>query len=1074
MRFRFLVAVVASLASTGCAVGNEPASDLFSAQSCGSVQQQLQLADTDLYPGSVLKVQLSGPRVTPNGDGNDDFVSVSALLVGESQDASKLRTSASDLVAEVLTDKCRVINRLDFSAEDALAVARWDGSMGSYRGAEEGFFGFRVIHKPTQTVVANWQVLRLIEEDPCRRSDLRKLKLKPERVPINGGRVDLADLAQNGHLCLSVRNESSQPAQIKLTLNEMERTLGIEPGGRLDLGAPPERVPRKGRVGTVVRHGFEAGGWLVVGGVILPDIDPPPPPPPPLEPRTEPVICQGYVAGYKHPFTPETVPRHRVRRAGLPILCRATFEASHTVMRVVEVGNGIGQTVTYERVIGEATYHAEGVTDAEGRFRIEVFAPDRGIDDKVLSIAGQCDNLSLCGPDATAGFLELDGDEDLIEFSALVAGNVLDVIQPSFGARLITNDPLQLPGGQGLLAISAVSNRPSLGPALVQNKMNDLPVVVHEAYDPLLEDGYQFPVWVLGGQPWDRRRVRADGWPDQNAAPIGIDQICEVDSVGACADGLFGWGPNCNARSCNEQGGSVSCGSDNILEPLLAQGYDVWLVNSRLPQQDLVSMALEAPSLYQAILDYPSRDSRRRVAIGGLSTGGVLARIALRSWEAVTDVQDKGLPAFGQNAGRFADPGKFDATPSRVSLYLSFDSPHLGARVPPALQAYLKDDTLLQDLKPNVEAERLRLLLDHPQAQQLLKNYVPLSVDTPCYSNGGLTQMNIDRAVVPQNCTIDVGDESLTSGGQQVLSTNDMSATEHQRFLDASYFQLGLLGLPEGIRFDALPLTVPSVAISNGSVTQEPRHRSDEVMRVQFEITENDETTFITHRLRESLPQERGSGMGQLCQAATLSASSFATASAKAIIDCAAGAGTDPTDSGVQLSCLIASPGGFLSDLLDKGLDFLTGQDTPLTTVFTSASIAMKPPLGDFPTFVPTHSSLMIPSPSSAVEPGTWSLSDLPRWEDALWRDSNASHFNVEERQCQFLAFHLAAWMKGDRDGFPACPSNAAELSCSEGGMRPGPVLDPGGVFASQSDLFCDADDTQPTVGPIATGAVAE
>lgn len=57
--------------------------------------------------------------------------------------------------------------------------------------------------------------------------------------------------------------------------------------------------------------------------------------------------------------------------------------------------------------------------------------------------------------------------------------------------------------------------------------------------------------------------------------------------------------------------------------------------------------------------------------------------------------------------------------------------------------------------------------------------------------------------------------------------------------------------------------------------------------------------------------------------------------------------------------------------------------------------------------------------------------------------------------------YHLDGAMKGDRDGYPACP-NEPTGTCLVGGRRPGPFIDERGTWETNPQGFCDPDDANP------------
>jgi len=112
------------------------------------------------------------------------------------------------------------------------------------------------------------------------------------------------------------------------------------------------------------------------------------------------------------------------------------------------------------------------------------------------------------------------------------------------------------------------------------------------------------------------------------------------------------------------------------------------------------------------------------------------------------------------------------------------------------------------------------------------------------------------------------------------------------------------------------------------------------------------------------------------------------------------------------------------------------------------------------PIFVPTKSALSLDYMGFPI-----AERELPlRWHDALWQRNDSSHFNFDERQCQFLVYHLDGKMRGDKDGYPACREGPA--SCATGAKIPGGILADIGFNGTPMLDYCDPDDDDASVFP--------
>ncbi|HEU4408587.1 MAG TPA: hypothetical protein VFS43_25220 [Polyangiaceae bacterium] len=128
------------------------------------------------------------------------------------------------------------------------------------------------------------------------------------------------------------------------------------------------------------------------------------------------------------------------------------------------------------------------------------------------------------------------------------------------------------------------------------------------------------------------------------------------------------------------------------LQVLLANGYDVILLSYTKGSDYVQRNAFVAVALIQKVLGL--LPDAQKLVVGGASMGGIVTRYALCYMQSTPDL----VPASG-----------------RVSVYLSFDSPHTGASLPVATQWFLQASADASD-----EAGSIAKLLRSTAAQQML------------------------------------------------------------------------------------------------------------------------------------------------------------------------------------------------------------------------------------------------------------------------------------------------------------------------------------------------------------------
>ncbi len=727
-------------------------------------------------------------------------------------------------------------------------------------------------------------------------------------------------------------------------------------------------------------------------------------------------LCGGRLAGYLDYGINDT--RRFIPREDMEVACRATLRTS------ARVESSLGSQANIFVDVS-----VRGVTDEDGRFQTQFTAADFDPfsirnNSVLIDMKASCTRVSTCGIDSLPErVLEYNPPANRPDIDRNFGATIKDVPDLSFGrqvARLVTSDPnpYRIPNSafNSVFSESAVSSRP---------KPNDLPLVIHEAFDALREDGANYLYWILSGQQIDLRKLGdedtffnspCDGKVRGPCLPCTrLDESClDVDV------------PVCRNNANNEVQGFRKPGY-NMIGTLVSEGYDVWLVDSILHDQPVIELARRSPALYQRILDFPYRDVAtsvdfavtpfatgrpRQLAIGGVSAGGLVARSAIRMWELRDAIEaDPNAP----DALRLYHPNVELDSVSRVGLYLSFDSPHRGLLLPPGLQALVRDPNFPIT---NSESERLSKLLESDGLKELTRNYVEPPVETGCWSGDG----------VVDNCTFGPGNLPNTAG-TGLDGVADSGDTRYEQSQALAVAMLDAFGEPKEHGVDGLPTTVPRVAISNGSHLSDPDMTTNEL----FEIDLNGIALIVVpippflvpvpvneHARLLAGDQGRGSGLAQMC-------------------DLKRG-DMDPTGE-------LVNP---FENIDWYGAPVWAGYDVDV-------DITMRPGTGQaFPTLIPTRSALALDGP---VRNNLQALGH--RWTDAFTQELNEPHFTVNEDQCEFLMYHLDGFMRNDRDGYPACTGR--ETSCLGGARSVGFLQNPQGFEASE---FCDPDDGDANVIP--------
>ncbi|MFK8047518.1 MAG: hypothetical protein AB8B81_03685 [Halioglobus sp.] len=832
--------------------------------------------------------------------------------------------------------------------------------------------------------------------DPCHGNAPKLLGV--EIGPKHDGKVIELEHAQAVDLCVQVE---SLDGQFSAPAVDFGDTLLVD--GR-ELDVPDYRVGVESHGGT---QRFRIRG--ITGQVKVSIFGTPVPNP--IAPPDSRFECLGRLYGFKHPFRAE--PEPIIRRSNVVVRCDAVYQISESY----PVYDNLGKLINVKTQTGHAFVPDFASTDGDGRFAVFItdssFAATRRLpnDSQFIGLQVTCVDVQQCGTESYGKAVQQPGSRwnwGLFNVPDLAAGGLV--------ARLITNGDRGSQGSIRLHQAERLLDNSASGPG----RQNDYPVVVHESFDPLLEDGTQALVWLMAGQPTDHGKINENGL----RIPGLATSSCEAPIVGPCIP----FSDSCRdsfacdqARFTGNSEDQIRCHAPNLLLRLLASEYDVWLVDHVVENDSTYDIAFSSVLLYQKILNFPEPDEDRQLAVTGLSIGGVSTRIALRAWEfhAATG-GEVDLPS-GSRVKRWGDELYTD--PDRVALFLSYDAPHLGARLPRTFQAYLKDDDL-----PGFS--RFPALVRSKPAVELLQEFVSEDADTSCF--GGQAELS--------SCDL--------SPSQFANIVNDDGISE---MIEDSMDVLGVMAPgPIDGGTDGLPIRIPSVAIANGGLTRNlPSGQSGEnrALKIEFGIAAGNPV----HTLRAET-RLLGSGLNTFCDATALSGDSgefvwLAEALARDCWERTRGIKFKPLRAIARTSCIAALVG-------TSAADVFIGSPS---SIKLDISVPMRPEnASHYPTFVPTDSALLS---RNGIRRGVDA-----RWADWLAPEISRSHFTLEDDQCQFMMYHLDGHMKGDKDGFPTCENSSR--SCLAGGHRPGNALDPGRRWNRNPDGFCDPNDSDAGVIP--------
>ena len=760
---------------------------------------------------------------------------------------------------------------------------------------------------------------------------------------------------------------------------------------------------------------------------------------PPDGPPVPAIRCQGMLRGFEHPFGVHG--RRPMMRQGIEVECVAHYKVDFGVRYPVP-----GMSGKPRRIIKNVYVRARGVTDAGGSFDILISEADFAAENVVQGfsefqkIFTTCVGPDQCGHEARSVPREVISNIPPVRVQNLDVLDVLHLTRPT--DEQITSDASRI----SRVGARLISN--GTGPA-----MNDRPVIIHEQIDTADVEHTQFMVWALSGQP--------TLIPENVSTDICAQESADLDEQ---PRPCIGFSSRCNPSRCGEPG--VRCRTANILRQLLDSGYDVWTVDHLSGQDDILRIAASSPALYDAIRFYgvqpnqlvstgtstaeplpvtpPSRNlGARRIAVGGISLGAVVARIGLKLWEKrfqldALNVQDISgarltLPGVGQTPSALA---AFNDPLDDVALYFSFDGPHLGARVPLALQAYV------QDIPGEFSIEQ-RDEISSASTRGMLERWVDAQPGLGCFVLDGDGEVDgVD------NCNVSSIDSEVVMAATPVA--HDAVAQETIAKLDRQFDD------PLNRPPDGLPDYVPSVAITNGAHPDQPRQvGTDEVFRVRIDI--GDDITLrhkmfeksivgFSGRVLDDDQQPAGSQWDGICRAEGISVATYKPLGVGASLVVAA-LGCDNS----VLDAVWCVPSLFGS-LFDGGRKVTATPSTRMKPE-TDSTGSLLPGTG-FPTLVRTESALLDVTANREFDPSE-------TWRDFYMPARNQFHSDFTDDQCRFLMYHLDGFMSGDGDGFPSCESVERSLSCADGGRWPGNRLNDGDESA-----VCDCDDSRAYIYP--------
>ena len=978
---------------------------------------------TEQHPALVT---LNRAVVTPH-DANNINDSVEIGVAGVE------RTSDRLTVDVIGGPKCQSLWRAEATRQEPTI---WSGQDSNGKMLAEGIYYVRPL---TSAGSLEPSVPITISSDPCvDRAGLQAMSDTKVLASFQDTSIAI-DTESAGRLCVVARSgaESDPDDRVRVKIDGVEVISpenAVQPGAELVASIPV-------RPGAHRLEALGAGGLSVDVGYVPASFDIPEGPPEPA------IRCKGMLRGFAHPFGQHG--RRPMVRQGVPVECFAWYKVDFGVLMPIP---GIGYPTKPQRIIRNVFVRAVGETGPAGEFDLLIDAAqlaDNSINQnnaELVHVMTKCIDVEDCGYEA-------------MSVPRTVISNLPVERQVE---NLDINDVLHLTRPTMEQAVGQSVEAPVIGARLISNgkglAMNDRPVVIHEQIDTANIEHTRFMTWALSGQP---TLVPPDASPDVCAQISAKPDERPIPCIQ--------FSGQCNPSRCGQDG--VRCRTVNIMQEMLENGYDIWTVDHISGESDVLRIAASAPALYDAIRSYGatanqlvdagfgsseplpvtppgSAPGTRRIAVGGISLGAVIARTGLKLWEKrhslvslnVSDLDQRAITLPGIDTS-LPTSVQFNDPLDDVALYFSFDGPHLGARAPTAVQAYIQDIPEKFDIEQQDE-------LRADSTKGLLERWV-----SPAPGIGCISEKDNGELDAKESCT--VSNRSLAVVENSTSAFSDRIFQQSIRNLDPSF------GDPLGRPADGLPDWIPSIAIANGSDPVSPRNvGTDEVFEIHFDIDDAPdrrhhmkEKTIVgfSGRVLDNGVQPAGSEWDGLCRAEGVSIATIATVTGwEAIVSSLFGCTNSVTDA---LTCV---PGAIFRPFTGDRLN-----------VKVNANVKMKPrydgsgnrlPATGFPTIVRTESALLDVTANREFDPAI-------TWRDYFIADRDRFHSDIREDQCSFIMYHLDGTMSGDGDGYPACESVQRNIACTDGGRWPGERWGSG-----SEEPVCDCNDARADIYPGAPG----
>lgn len=816
---------------------------------------------------------------------------------------------------------------------------------------------------------------------------------------------------------------------------------------------------------------------------LLPDIPPYGNPPfdfgPPFDgggvPATQSIslpalTCIGRLRGFEHPlrFAPnggDLPGRPEVRRTAR-IICDAVWRIDYP---------GPRRSVTRRQSGTWTDTDPDGVFSAEVAADVVKVPAGFNLDIKLERIEPRCFPAEICGfenrADPAAAF------PDLFIESVEAGNNVFDVDIVDV-LDLVANGP-EAAGFHLMLGARLISNATS------HPERNDKPFIIHEQIDVHNEEHTRFFVWGLAGQPVRRQWLDTqygieERYSEPAVEPCNFDpaqvclpfrencnpSICDTDDNVDCleykmlqtllesgydvwiVDNLSGASDITHAAAAAPLlyqrilnfGGPLPSEPGQVLPvpdipaenvPLDIAEYELALerflgeleTNGTPLTADLASEFLRANATPERPVATEPQSGARRAIVAGYSLGGVLARIALRMWETKDSFPH---PVIRDQLDREVQLSTarevfMEAPDDKIALYVSIDAPHLGARVPVAVQAHLHRLKFMLDQigglsgGATTQVNKAVIELTATPARQTMQQEV-----NPLYKDNSLGCFNPHDENV-STCIVTSLEPDIQS---RVWDTE--SVLFRARWLDL------ISDLPPRTR-DGLPATIPSLGISNGAIGDVRPVQSRQVADIKWNIN----NYFDRHHY--------------LCDEQSGNEFGFDCAGLPGNIVYRPQPGVQPEGGQWNGICRRIT-----SQRVYKPIyPFIELREVAINYRMRKLFENGEPVEGTgFPTLVPTKSALF--------QDDNGNVSSA--WRDAQWQQTSQYHTNFDNDMCRVLLFHADGAFDADQDGWPVCDRSLRIGDCRAGGRRPGLLLNPNG--AVEDEAWCDAEPDDADVHP--------